>query len=136
MSVLSLLYVLLVPSHCYLPCYNSLFLTPLLLPTNSLQWDLYYKGSELYHRNQWKELVEVMEASILELPKALQQCRDECYGPLRLGRRMGFAQVRTITLTPPKLKLLYEPLMTSAYAVFSNIDLLPIGYSKSSQIFH
>ena len=50
-------------------------------------------GSELYHRNQWQELVDVMETSLQELPRALQLCRDECYGPLRLGRRMGFAQV-------------------------------------------
>ena len=39
-----------------------------------------------------------MEASLQELPAALQQCRDECYGPLRLGRRMGFAQVYTYLL--------------------------------------
>ena len=50
-------------------------------------------GSELFHRNQWRKLVGVMGTSLQELPRALQRCRDECYGPLRLGRRMGFAQV-------------------------------------------
>ena len=35
----------------------------------------------------------MMETSLQQLPRALQRCRDECYGPLRLGRRMGFAQV-------------------------------------------
>ena len=50
-------------------------------------------GSELYHRSQRQELVDVKETSLRELPRALQRCRDECYGPLRLGRRMGFAQV-------------------------------------------
>ena len=37
----------------------------------------------------------MFEQSLLELPAALQQCRDECYGPLRLGRKMGFAQVES-----------------------------------------
>jgi leucine proline-enriched proteoglycan (leprecan) len=55
-------------------------------------WDLYYKGSELYHTMQWKEMVDVFEESLLRLPEALQQCRDECYGPLKLGHAMGFAQ--------------------------------------------
>ena len=41
-------------------------------------------------------MVEAIESSLQELPSALQQCRDECYGPMRLGRRMGFAQVRHI----------------------------------------
>ena len=36
-----------------------------------------------------------MEASLVQLPDALQLCKDKCYGPLRLGRRMGFAQVYT-----------------------------------------
>ncbi|CAI8019392.1 Prolyl 3-hydroxylase 1 [Geodia barretti] len=63
------------------------------IPHNKMTyWDLYYMGSELYHRNQWQELVDVIETSLQELPRALQRCRDECYGPLRLGRRMGFAQ--------------------------------------------
>ena len=58
----------------------------------------------MYHRLQWGELVDVMEASLKELPNALQQCGDECYGPLRLGRRMGFAQVLSdvVSLYNPK----------------------------------
>ena len=81
------------------------FYTHLSLPHPSLppsllslcpQWDLYYKGSELYHKMQWQEMVDVFERSLLKLPDALQQCRDECYGPMKLGRAMGFAQVHSI----------------------------------------
>jgi leucine proline-enriched proteoglycan (leprecan) len=55
-------------------------------------WDLYLKGSELYHRLEWQGMVDAMEASLRELPQALERCRDECYGPLTLGHKMGFAQ--------------------------------------------
>ena len=72
-------------------------LLPSLFPPSS-PWDLYYKGSELYHTMQWEEMVHVFEESLLKLPDALQQCRDECYGPMKLGHAMGFAQVHSTVL--------------------------------------
>ena len=63
------------------------------------QRDLYFNGSKYYHQEEWQKMVEVFEASLKELPSALQRCRDECYGPMKLGQRMGFAQV-CLTLLP------------------------------------
>ena len=71
-------------------------LPPLSLSTSPPQRNLYYQGGMYYHSTEWKKMVEVLESSLQELPSALQQCRDECYGLTRLGRRMGFAQVRHI----------------------------------------
>ena len=40
-------------------------------------------------------MVGRFEASLKELPKALERCREDCFGAMRLGRRMDFAQVRS-----------------------------------------
>lgn len=85
---------MIVPCACILfQSPPSLLSTPSPPSPLSSQWDLYYKGGELYHALQWKEMVEAIESSLLKLPGALQQCKDECYEPMRLGRGMGFAQV-------------------------------------------
>lgn len=58
-----------------------------------LQRDLFQAGHVLFYKEDWEEMVQMLELSLKEFYTALDDCKDMCNGaPLRYSPVVGFAQ--------------------------------------------
>ena len=58
------------------------------------QRDLFEVGHGAYYSESWTLLVESMENGLLELFSALEDCRKDCTGPIRIQEYIfGFSEV-------------------------------------------
>ena len=58
-----------------------------------MQRDLFSRGHQLFYQEDWEEMVQIFERSLLEFYKALDECKVMCDGPLRYISSGAFAQV-------------------------------------------